>query len=182
PQADSTQIVSVKSSPNEARTNVDGAKPLSLAEAIDLALKQASAFKAAQINEQIVNEDIRQAKAGFYPKITAQPNLIYTSPSFSKPADGSRRLPSFLGANAITEFQALINAAGEIDTSGKLKAMLERSRALLESARKGSEIARLELVQSATDAYFNLALATTKRRGAEMNLQAAEGFESNTKL
>lgn len=182
PQNESQQIVSVKDSPNNVRTNVDGAKPLSLAEVIDLALKQASVFKAAQINERIANEDIRQAKAGFYPKISAQPNLIYTSPSFSKPADGSQRLPSFLGANAVTEFQALINAAGEIDTSGKLKATLERSRALLESARKGSEIARLELVQSATDAYFNLALATTKRRGAEMNLQAAEGFESNTKL
>ena len=182
PQSDVPQIASVKDSSVEPRTNVDAVKPLSLSEAIDLALKQASAFKAAQINEQIASEDVQQAKTGFYPKISAQPVLIYTSPSFSRPADGSPRPPSFLGANAITEYQAFINAAGEIDTSGRLRATLEKSQALLESARKGSEIARLELVQSATDAYFNLALATTKRRGAEMNLQTAQEFESNTKL
>jgi outer membrane protein len=182
PQTDSPKIVSVSKISDESRTNVDGAQPLTLAEAIDLALKQASAFKSAQINEQIAAEDIKQAKAGFYPKVSVQPNLIYTSPSFSKPVDGSPRPPSFLGANAITEFQGLINAAGEIDLSGKLKATLERSKTLLESARAGSEIARRELIQSVGDAYFNLALATTKRRGAAENLQSAEGFEANTKL
>ncbi|HEY0458667.1 MAG TPA: TolC family protein [Pyrinomonadaceae bacterium] len=192
PQTDSAQIVSVKAAPNEAAAMIDDAKPLTLAEAIELALKQASNYKAVQINEQIAAEDIKQARANFYPKITAQPNLIYTSPSFQttetlESANGNitiarSRPPSFLGANAVTEYQAIINAAGEIDTSGKLKATLERSRALLESARRGSEIARLELVQTVADAYFNLALATTKRRGAEMNLAAAQEFEANTKL
>jgi outer membrane protein len=191
-QTDSPQIVSVKTALNDANKKIDDAKPLTLAEAIDLALKQASAFKAAQISEQIAAEDIKQAKAGFYPKISAQPNLIYTSPSLGRTptvevSDGNitvrnLRPQSFLGANAITEYQAIINAAGEIDTSGKLKATLERSKFLLESARSGSEIARLELVQTVADSYFNLALATTKRRGAEMNLTAAEEFESNTKL
>ncbi len=164
------------------RTNVDAANPLTLAEAVDLALKQASNYKFAQINEQIAAEAVRQAKSGFYPKISASPNLIYTSPSFSKPVAGAPRPPSFLGANAVTEYQGLINAAGEIDVSGKLKATLERSRALLESARAGSEIARRELVQAVGDAYYNLALATTKRRGAAENLQSAQEFEANTKL
>jgi len=192
PQTGSPQIISVKKSPDETRTNVDGAKPLTLSEAVDLALKQASNFKAAQINEQIAAEDVRQAKAGFYPKVSVQPNLIYTSPSFGKTetveASGGNitivrsRVPSFLGANAITEYQGLINAAGEIDVSGKLKATLEKNKALLESARTGSEIARRELIQSVGDAYYNLALATTKRRGAAQNLQSAQEFESNTKL
>ncbi len=153
---------------------------MTLNEAIDLAQKQASGYKAAQINERIVQEDINQARAAFYPRITAQPNFIYTSPSITK-TNGVRE-PSFLGANAITEYQALINASGEIDTSGRLKATLLRNRALLESARAGSEIARRELVQSVADAYFNLALSETKRSGAEMNLEAALEFENNTKL
>ena len=161
---------------------IDGAKPLSLAEAIDLALNQASTFRAAQFNERLAAEDIRQAKAGLYPRITAQPNLIYTSPSFSKPTDGSPRLPSFLGANALTEFQAVINAAGEIDTSGRLRATLKRSRYLLEAARAGSEVAKRDLANAVTDAYFNLALATVRRRGAELNSSAAEEFENNLKL
>lgn len=191
-QTNAPPIVSVKAASNETSAKIDGTKPLTLSEAIDLALKQASAFKAAQINEQIAAEDIKQAKAGFYPKITAQPNFIYTSPSLKttetvEAAAGNivivrTRPPSFLGADAITTYQAITNAAGEIDTSGKLKATFERSRAQLESARAGSEIARLEIVQTVSDAYFNLALATVKRRGAEMNLAAAEQFESNTKL
>lgn len=182
PQTESPKIVSVNKISDETQTNVDGAKPLTLAEAIDLALKQASNYKVAQINEQIAAEDIKQSKSSFYPKVSVQPNLIYTSPSFSKPTDGTPRQPSFLGANAITEFQGLINAAGEIDVSGKLKATLEKNKALLESARAGSEIARLELIQSVGDAYYNFALSTTKRRGAELNLQAAQEFERNVKL
>ncbi len=182
PQTESPKIISVSKTSDEARTNVDDAKPLTLAEAVELALKQASNYKSAQINEQIAAEDIKQAKAGFYPKVSVQPNLIYTSPSFSKPTDATQRPPSFLGANAITEYQGLINAAGEIDVSGKLKATLEKNKALLESARAGSEIARLELIQSVGDAYYNLALATTKRRGAAENLQSAEGFQANVKL
>jgi outer membrane protein TolC len=153
---------------------------LTLNEAIDLALKQTSNYKAAQINEQIAREDVNQARAAFYPRITAQPNFIYTSPSLAK-TNGVRE-PSFLGANAITEYQGLINASGEIDTSGRLKATLLRNRALLESARAGSEIAKRELVQSVSDAYFNLALSETKRSGAESNLEAALEFENNTKL
>jgi outer membrane protein TolC len=153
---------------------------LTLNEAIDLALKQTSAYKTAQINERIAQEDINQARAAFYPKLTAQPNFIYTSPSLTK-TNGVRE-PSLLGADAVTVYQGLINASGEIDTSGKLKATLLRNRALLESARAGSEIAKRELVQAVSDAYFNLALAETKRGGAESNLEAAQEFENNTKL
>ena len=163
-------------------TATDGAKTLSLADSIDLALKQASTFRAAQLNEKLAAEDIRQAKAGLYPRINAQPNLIYTSPSFSKSADGTPRLPSFLGANAITEYQAVINAAGEIDMSGRLRATLKRSRYLLEAARAGSEVAKRDLANAVADAYFSLALATVRRRGAEQNLAAGEEFENNLKL
>lgn len=155
-------------------------KILTIPEAIDLALKQASNYKTAQINEQIAQEDINQARAAFYPRITAQPNFIYTSPSLAK-TNGVRE-PSLLGADAITVYQGLINASGEIDTSGRLKATLLRNRALLESARAGSEIAKRELIQSVVDAYFNLALSETKRSGAENNLEAAQEFENNTKL
>ena len=106
---------------------VDTAPVITVQEAVDLALKQASAFRASQINEQIAEQDVRQAQAAFFPKVAALPNLIYTSPSL---AGGNPRPPSFLGANAITEYQAILNAAGEIDLSGRLRAALNRSRAL----------------------------------------------------
>ncbi|HMJ09378.1 MAG TPA: TolC family protein [Pyrinomonadaceae bacterium] len=162
-----------------ARNSIDTATPISLNDAIELALRQASPYAAAQINQKIASEDVRQARAAFLPKVTAPLTLIYTTPSLNRTTP---REPSFLGANAITEYQGLVNAAGEIDTSGRLTAALRRGRALVESARAGSEVARRELVQSVVDAYFNLALSTTKRRGAESNLRAAVEFENNTRL
>lgn len=167
-------------------------KPLSLAEAIDLSLQQASAFKTAQIIQQIAAEDVRQSKAAFYPKVVAAPSVIYTIPSLGNTVSAgvtngnfeaiNSRPPSFLGANAVSEFQALINTSGEIDTSGRLKATLKRNQALLESARIGGEIARRDLIGGVQDAYYALSLASLQRRGAEMNVQAARGFENYQKL
>jgi outer membrane protein TolC len=113
------------------------------------------------------------------PKIDGKPNYIYTSPSIGP---GRLRLPSFLGANAINEIQGLVIGSGEIDISGKLSATLRRNRALLAAAHAGTEVARRTLIQSVSDAYFNLALATAKRRAAENNLGVAQEFENNTKL
>jgi len=167
---------------SDAAAGSDSGPVLTLEDAVALALKQASNYKTAQINELISAEDIRQARAAFYPVIAAKPNVIYTTPSFSIPAGTTQRPASFLGANAISEFQGLVTAAGEIDTSGKLKAALKRNEFLLAAAKAGSLVARRELTQAVVDAYFNLALATTKRRGAENNLQTASDFENNIKL
>lgn len=158
---------------------MDAVRPLLLAEAIDLALKQASAFRGSQIAEQIAAEDIKQAKTAFYPRLDAKPNYIFTSPSLGSTRP---RPPSFLGANAINEIQGLVVASGEIDTSGRLKATLARNQALLASAHAGTEIARRDLIQGVGDSYFTLALSTAKRRGAESNLKAASDFETATKL
>jgi outer membrane protein len=157
-----------------------------------LALKQVSAFRGAQINERIAAEDVAQAKSAFYPKVGAAPNFIYTTPSLSKITTAgvaagnltavTERPPSFIGANAITEYQGLVTVTGEIDTSGRLQATLKRNQALNESAHAGTEIARRDLTVAVSDAYYNLALASARRRGAEMNLQAAETFENNTKM
>jgi outer membrane protein TolC len=165
--------------PSETRNQIDQAKPISLNEAVDRAAKQASVFTAAGINARIAGEDVRQARAAFLPKISAPLSIIYTTPSLmnTRPHE-----PSFVSADAVTVYQALLSAEGEIDTSGKLRATLQRNIALVEAARAGSEVARRDLEQSVVDAYFNLALATAKRRGAERNLQAALEFEENQRL
>ena len=157
----------------------DTVRPVTLAGAVDLALKQASAVRGSQIGERIAAEDVTQAKSAFYPKFEAKPNYIFTSPSLGPVRP---RLPSYVGANAINEIQGLVAASGEIDTSGKLRATLRHNQALLESARAGTGVARHDLVQGVSDAYYSLALSTAKRLGAEKNLASAEGFEANIKL
>ena len=174
-----TIITATKTNSADTAVSIDAVRPLLLSEAVDLALNQASAFRNSQLAEQIAAEDIKQSKTAFLPRLDAKPNYIFTSPSFGSTRP---RPPSFLGANAINEIQGLVVASGELDTSGRLKATLERSRALLASAHAGTEVARRDLVQGVNDAYFALALSTAKRRGAESNLMSADEFEAATKL
>lgn len=173
---------SVSASSSSVDNSGDSGPVLTLADAIELGLRQASNYKTARINELMSAEDIRQAKAAFYPKLSAKPNIIYTTPSLASSAGLVSRPPSFLGANGVAEIQGLIVSEGEIDTSGKLTATLRRNEFLLASAKAGSEVARTDLIQAISDSYLSVALAVTKRRGAENNLRSAEDFEDNLKL
>jgi outer membrane protein TolC len=158
-------------------------KPLMLSEAVRLALTQASTFEQAGFNERIAAEDVRQARAAFLPRIVAAPTFIYTSPEIGVNAPpGTPRTPSFLGANAITEYQGLVNFSGEIDAAGRLRATLHRNLALLESARAGTETARRNLVGATEEAYYGFALASERRIAAEQNVAAAAEFERTTAL
>jgi outer membrane protein TolC len=158
-------------------------KPLMLDEAVRLALTQASTFEQARFNERIAAEDVRQARAAFLPQIAAAPNVIYTSPAIGvNRQPGTPPTPSFIGANAITEYQGLVNVSGELDTAGRLRAALRRNLALLEAARAGAESARRSLVIATEEAYYGLALAAERRIAAEQNVAAAAEFERTTAL
>ena len=133
------------------------------------------------MNERIAVEDLRQAQTAFLPKVTSPIDYIYTSPTLGLPP-GEPRAPSFIANNAISEYQALINVAGEIDISGRLRATLARNRALLGAARAGTEVARRTLAQATIEAYYGLSLASAQLRSAEQSLAAAQEFESITSL
>jgi outer membrane protein len=165
---------------NPVTVLIDQATPISLAETQKLAEAQVSAVANLQLTEKILAEDIKQAKADLRPKTSITLGGVFTSPSLSSAV--TPRPPSFIGADAIGVYQALIGVSGEIDTSGKLKATLKQKEFLLESAKVGTEIARRNLRQTVTENYFNLALTTARRRAAENNLQSAKEFEANTKL
>lgn len=153
--------------------------PLTSTEAVRLALEQASSFQQATFNERIADEDVRQARAAFLPRIAGTPSFIFTSPSS---AGGTPRTPAFLGANAITEYQGLVNVSGELDVSRRLRATLQRNVALLEAARAGTEVARRTLALATNETYYGLALAAARRQAAERNLAATQEFERATGL
>jgi len=163
-------------------TNVPPAlTPLSVDEALRLASVQASAYRQASLNERIAAEDVKQAQSAFFPKITSPFSYIYTSPLIAPPP-GTPRTQSFIANNAISEYEGLLNAAGDVDIAGRLRATLERNRALLAAAHAGTEIARRALEQATIEAYYTLSLAVAQRLSAEQNLTAAEEFEQITSL
>lgn len=154
---------------------------LALDEALGLAGAQVSALQQARLNERIAEEDVRQARVAFLPKITTPLHYIYTSPAPGLPP-GEPRTPSYIANNAIGEYQALVNVAGDFDIAGRLRAQLARNRALLDAARAGTEVARRALMQAVTETYYGLSLASAERTSAEQNLQAAQEFEKITSL
>jgi outer membrane protein TolC len=154
---------------------------ISLDEALRLANAQASAFQTAILNERIAAEDVRQAQAAFLPKVSTPLSYIYTSPALGLPP-GEPRGPSFVSADGIGVYDALVNVSGDFDIAGRLRASLAKNRALLAAAHAGTEVARRELAQAVIEAYYGLALANAQVRAAETNLAAAEEFEHITSL
>ena len=137
-------------------------------------MQQVSALRQAEIDEQIAAEDLRQAKAGLLPRVRDAFTVTYNSRS---PGTSD---PSFIAENAVHEYQNLIGVAGDLNFG--VIAAIRRSRALLDAARAGTEIARRALVRGVNEAYYGAALAAAKRRAAEQSLAAAEEFERVTDL
>jgi multidrug efflux system outer membrane protein len=169
---------------NDTQTNAPSAQQAgatSLDEVLRLANAQVSGLQQAQLNERVAAEDVRQARAAFLPKLTTPLDYIYTSPTLDRPL-GEPRTQSFIANNAISEYQALVSVAGDVDLSGRLHATLARANALLDAARAGTQVARRTLEQTTVEAYYGLALAAAERRSAELNLSAAQEFELITSL
>lgn len=179
----SSSAPSAASQPNlqTGQTNLQTG-PLTLEQALRLAQATASAYEQSKFTERSAEEDVRQARAAFLPRITGQPTLIYNSPSSAPVPSGTPRAPSFIGANAITEYQGLAGATGEVDLSGKLQHALRRNRALLQAAHAGTEIERRNLLLATVENYYGLAVAAAKRVAAEANLKTAADFEQTTDL
>lgn len=159
----------------EQQLGTKPARRLSLDEAIELALGQSSAYRLTQLDERIAAEDVRQARAALLPQFTVPLTYFGTTPSRTR-EEGEPLIYSYVSASAINETIALLNASGELDISGRLRASLRRSRYQLDAARAGTAIARRQLALDTVDAYHNLVLARERRRYAEETLALAEGF------
>ena len=167
--------------PSQSPSPTPPISPLSLQEALRLANAQASGFQTALLNERIAAEDVRQAQVAFLPKVSTPLSYTYTSPALGLPP-GEPRGPSFVSADGIGVYDALVNLSGDFDIAGRLRATLAKNRALLAAAHAGAEVARRELAQAVIETYYGLALANAQFRAAETNLDAAKEFEHITSL
>jgi len=149
--------------------------PITIENATEAALRQASAYQQAVIDEQTAALDLAQARAGLLPRLRSS-----STGTFNKPLHPGSTDPSFIAANATREYQELVGFEGSLDLG--MRAAVARSRALLAAAHAGTEIARRALVRGVRESYFGLGLATAKRRSAEETLSAAQEFERVTAL
>ena len=156
-----------------------GSRPprsMTIDEAIQLALGQSSAYRLSQFDERIAAEDVKQARSALLPRFTVPLTYFGTTPSQVREEEGEPLIYSYVSSSAINETIALLNASGELDLSGRLRASLRRSRHQLDAARAGTLIARRQLALDTVDAYYSLVLARERRRFAQETLALAEGF------
>lgn len=151
------------------------AQPLTLTDATQRALQQASAYQEAVAEEQSAALDVTQARAALLPKVRNVSTVTYNKPLSAHSTD-----PSFIAENASREYQSIVGVEGSLDFG--LRAAVRRSRELLAAAHAGTEVARRELLRSVRESYFGLSLATAKVHAAEESLAAAEEFEKTTAL
>lgn len=91
-----------------------GHRSISVEQAVELALKNASVYRQAQVDERIAREDVRQARAAFLPQFSIP--LTYTGTTSSRYRVPDEPLTfSFTSASAINETSAFINASGSAD-------------------------------------------------------------------
>jgi outer membrane protein TolC len=154
-------------------------RTLSVEQAVTLALDNAASLRLAQFDEQIAGEDVKQARAALFPQLNMPLTYWGTTPSKVR-QPGDPLTFSFVASSAINESIGWLSTTGTIDIAGKLRAELQRSRALLAAAHAGTMAARRNLVLATIDSYYGLALTRQRRRLADEALALAEGFASVT--
>jgi outer membrane protein TolC len=157
-QAVQAPAANIATNSNQSSLAHAGRRPLRLADT------QASTYQTAILNERIAAEDVKQARAAFLPKVSAPLGYIYTSPAQGLPP-GEPRAPSFIASDAIGAYEALANVSGDLDIAGKLRATLQKNRALLAAAHAGTEVAKRALALAVIESYYGLALAIAPEPG-----------------
>jgi outer membrane protein len=143
---------------------------LTLEECVKRAEAAASAVTVARGEAEIAGRGIAQAKAGFLPRADVGSAYTYN------------RGASFIALNGVREYLGLFMVGEEVDTSGRLRAVLSRARADREAADAGVLLSGRDLKRAVTGAYYRLLLA---RRLIEVNQQAlteARAFETRARL
>jgi outer membrane protein TolC len=175
PSSTSPQAPSLPNVASTPPASSAASQPMTVESATQAALRQATAYQQAVIDEQTAALELTQARAALLPRVRSS-----STATFNKPLHPGSTDPSFIAANASREYQELLGVEGSLDFG--TRAAIARSRALLAAAHAGTEVARRALVRGVREAYFGLGLATAKRRSAEETLAAAEEFERVTTL
>ncbi len=120
------------------------------------------------------------ARASFLPQLQVNNGFTYNSPSRAPSATSFNTAGggagSFAALNGVHEYQSLAGTAWEIDTSGRLRSALERSRADQEISTANLLIIQQDLKRAVSEAFFHVLLARRLVGANRDVLEEAESF------
>lgn len=151
------------------------AQELTLADCIRLAEGAPSQVSLARQDRDIANREITQARAGFLPSTQINSGYIYNSPLTGGAG-------SFIALNGPREYVTQAIIAQELDTSGRLRADLQRARAVEGAATASVGIAQRDVKRAVTTAYYRLLLTRRLVKVDGDALDESRNFERRSQL
>lgn len=152
------------------------AKPLSLDDCIRLAEAAPSSFTRARLQTEIARKGITGAYANFLPQLSIANTFTYNSPLLY-----GRQIFSFIALNGVHEYSSLATSTLDIDTSGRLLALLQRARANRDAAHAGLVLSKRDLGRAVTASYYRVLLVGKLVSSAQDNLREATAFEDRVR-
>jgi outer membrane protein TolC len=149
---------------------------LTVDQCIALAKSAPSAVKRASQQLAAARQGVLAAKANFLPQLSISNTFTYNSPLLY-----DRGQFSFIALNSVREYSTLGTTALEVDSAGRLRALLDRARADEKIAAADVTLSDRDLARTVAAAYYRLLLARRLAASAHENLDAARDFEQKVK-
>jgi outer membrane protein len=167
-----------------------GAVPLTLNDAIQLALENYSAIKESRARAQAAEEGVGLARSAYLPRLDMiwQANRATTNnvfglllpqsivPSISGPALGTRSLGDSVWGSA-----AGVLVSWEAVDFGQRKANVDVARAQTELARNQASLTELDVASAAADAFLTVLAADESVRATRANVERLQVFAANVR-
>jgi outer membrane protein len=149
---------------------------LTLEDCVRLAQSAPSAVKMARQQTDIARYGMTQARANFLPQFSIGNSYTYNSPLLY-----DRNNMSFLALNGFREYSSLATSAVELDTSGRLRATLDRTRADRDAANANLGLSERDLKHAVAASYYRVLLARKLVEAARSNVTEARAFEDRVR-
>ncbi len=172
-------------------TDKYGAPPLSLAEAIDTALKQSPYLKAAELDAEAALTRVREARGHAFPKIVLSETIMRTDQPawnlfqrFGQQRYDFALFQDFQNPDRInhltpyTNFQTKVQIEQPVYTGGRLSAGLDQARLGAKAEAEARERVRQEVIYDVVRTYYGVLLA---QRGEHVARQAVKTLEAHVK-
>lgn len=151
--------------------------PLTIQDCLRLAETARNAVTMARQEREIADRDLIQARAGLLPQTHIQNGFTYNSPNLN-----DRSTFSFIPLNGIREYGVLGTITQEFDTSGRIRAEMQRARANQDVARVNLDITLRDLRRSVAIAYYRLLLTRHLVGVIDETLKESRSFEQRARL
>jgi outer membrane protein TolC len=149
---------------------------LTLDQCVALAKSAPSTVKRARQQLAAAQQGVLAARTNFLPKLSLANTFTYNSPLLY-----DRSQFSFIALNGVREYSTLGTSTLEVDSAGRLRALLARAQANQQIAAIDVTVSDRDLTRAVAIAYYHLLLARHLAASAHENLDAARDFEQRVR-